>query len=249
MPTAIARLLTPEGFVIAADLRSNDRLYQTVYSESAQKIFPTSDKKLACALGGTALITIGNSDDVLFNIVPEITRALQNPMLSSDDLDGIDEYAAFLGSLLYSSYVRACRQRCIPLITKRNKITTEENNTTIFLDGYFRDQSVQREIYLCWDRPSAAALHITKTGQWFGSPKINSVLFDKNDPRLACFKLEKPKDIREAILMAQRYILSYSSAEAYSIDPETCRTVGSQSHIATITHADGFRWFPGFEPP
>lgn len=79
MSTAIARIYTPEGFVVAADGRAYDPDNRMVISDSVQKIFPIeqSRRRLAYALAGTAGLTRKNSPEVVFDFVSETAKAVE----------------------------------------------------------------------------------------------------------------------------------------------------------------------------
>src|SRR5438876_11478296 len=79
MSTAIVRTYTDEGFVIAADGRAIKTEDLSLLSDQAQKIFqiPGQGGLLAYAIAGTAQITVEDSNEVVFDLAAEISKASQ----------------------------------------------------------------------------------------------------------------------------------------------------------------------------
>jgi hypothetical protein len=240
MSTAIARMVTTEGLVIAADCRKFDREKNVVVSESAQKIFPVMAKKLAYILSGTTVITRAYTDEVIFDFVSETAKAVG---ALPEHLNDVRQCASALKTVLRRALLLAIGEipgwwRCLA-----------ENQTIISVDGHSGGDLELREVV--FDYQPDDFCHGRDKGGWIGSQSIINVLYDRTDPRLEAYKLSPgtPSTLLEGVSAAKKYILAYSDPEAREIDPKTCAAVGSRLHIATITQADGFRWVPGFEAP
>src|SRR5208337_3734949 len=74
MPTAIVRIQTTEGFVIAADGRVRDE-HGMVLTDDAKKIFPVHGQSLAYALYGT--MGLGDDPNVI-DLTSQIALAVQS---------------------------------------------------------------------------------------------------------------------------------------------------------------------------
>jgi hypothetical protein len=240
MSTAIARIDTPEGFVIAADCRAFDYLKGVVSSDSVQKIFPVPNRRLAYTLAGPTIVTRGEPDEIVFDFVEEAKKALQR---LPKNLNNVDEFAEAVGSVLYRSLALANNLDTSNWL----EYLAEGKPTMISLDGYY-DSEVAVQLELVFNYRPYAPYHIEQRGGWIGSRTVNKVLRDRRDPRLVSYRFEEPTNLSDAISAAQKYILAYSDPEAHKIDPDTCASVGKRIHMATITQANGFRWVPGFEP-
>jgi hypothetical protein len=247
MSTAIARIVTPEGFVIAADGRAFDKIKQVVVSESEQKIFPVSGTRLAYSIAGTNLITRGETDDIVFDFSIEIPKVLNG---LPRNLIGIDQFVENLADGIYAALSAANELAGKGKITKWPAPERDET-TMILIDGHYGSRAEQRDVVFYHERPSLNSLRIERNGgRWIGSQRMIDVLSNWNDPRLAVYKFpfNKPSNLPDAISTAKKYILAYSDPEAHEIDAKESRSIGRRIHIATITTSDGFQWVPGFEP-
>jgi hypothetical protein len=117
-----------------------------VASDSVQKIFPVKDKNLAYTVSGTAVITRGDSDEVVFDFVEETRKAFES---LPSDLSSIRQFADALGSTLYCSltlsHQRAYGSAFCEMSTWYECLF--DFPTTITLDGYYDcDIAVQGEV-------------------------------------------------------------------------------------------------------
>jgi hypothetical protein len=93
-----------------------------------------------------------------------------------------------------------------------------------------------------------ARIAIEWSCKWYGSPSVLEVLHDRQDTRMASYKLstERPETLAEAIVPAEKFIEAQLDPEARDIDPSIlANDGGARVHIASITEADGFRWVRG----
>jgi hypothetical protein len=248
MATAIARIVTPEGVVIAADGRAVDKFNGTILTDSMQKIFPARNRMLAYSVSGIALLTKGDSDDVLFDFLTATHAAVAMPFLQRQL--SMHSYASTLAMLLHDS-LSLTRQDAGVSQTTTWPTPQADSQTVICLDGYCESEMAeQRELIFYHNRPPGFAVHVTHNGYWIGSQRVRNVLYDRADPRLAAYKMPflEPNTVSEAISRATKYIHAYGEPDARSIDPKVCDSVGNRLHIATITPANGFQWVSGFEP-
>src|ERR1017187_1690816 len=80
MSTAISRVYTKDGFVVAADGRAQNSEDGSIISDSTQKIFLINQPNisLAYSLAGTVGITPEKSDNVIFDFYDESRRAVES---------------------------------------------------------------------------------------------------------------------------------------------------------------------------
>jgi len=242
MSTAISRIYTPEGFVVAADRR---RLHveSGEANDTVQKIFYVKQpgRHLAYALAGTTGITReGNNTDVLFDFVCETTEAV-------DTLAGVR-------AKNLEQYARLMQEALLPSLTQAKSVSGEvPEPTLIFLDGYYNGRPERAHIQFF---PDDSDPQVSPDGLYpgrsigHGSERVLELVYD-NDPRFAAFAIPYRSldsvGLSDAIDIAKRDIEVQCSPEALLIDEKICRAIGGRPLIATVTPTGGFQWVPGFE--
>lgn len=252
MSTAIARIYTPEGFVVAADGRKIQSDTGAVISDSTQKIFGVEQhgRRFAYAFAGAVQLTGVDGETILFDFLSAVPEALEQ--LTTERHKSLWHYADSLGEILSDSLERAKE------VGDGLDPSTEGSETHIFLDGYYEGHP-KRVSLRCSHHvheqsklePSSNELY---PGQpiGYGSEIVLKLLADR-DPRFAAYCIS-PKDphnvtLPEAISIAENQVRAHFEPEAIRLDGKTCSTTGGNIHIATVTFAKGFRWVPGFEWP
>ena len=237
MPTAIARIRTDEGFVIAADGRAYDHTAGKVTSDSVQKIFQVKGPPMACSVSGDIKIDFATFQ---FDFVLEVGRILERDAPTLD----FGNYAIWVGDAVRTRMIQAGR----PEISSDAPYRSDEIRASILLDGYTPSGEAGQ-----W-----ALRFFPQRRHWFsfntddlfvGSREITRVLKNPHDSRLKAYRRTEPTTLEEAKETAVAFIQAHTDEEAQAIDPHTFRSVGKRIHMATITIEQGFQWVPGFEPP
>jgi hypothetical protein len=257
MPTAIARMYVPEGFVIAADGRGCDEKYN-VLSENCQKIFGIQgcDKALAYAFAGTVQLDGLDPREVAFDFAVEAKRAIEK--LEGRTSRNLVGYAHRLSGILYDE-LRAVANRTTLAPFPAGRQQPDEKGSTItrlFVEGYFQglperiavrfsheDQRLSEpEVYRIEVLPGRPVIH--------GSPIVTKVLFDDRDERLRQFKEpdRRYSRLEAAVEITKNYIRACSSPEGLALDQDVCRSIGGHIHVATVTPDRGFQWVEGCGP-
>jgi hypothetical protein len=248
MPTAIVVVCTPEGFVLGADGLGNDSKGSVRYSE--QKIFSTECPSwtLAYTLSGAASIL---DDETGLDTFKEECRRIAEELKNKEQIDlgcYAEDFALMLGERIQKqiyqlSPVQAQHAqlnfagyfKSIPAMAKRE---------IRFHQGEF--SMSQRDDKLP-PRPNDRYL--------IGSQKIANLLLESKLDEFAKYRSPSFKklaenggvSLQEAIDAARSYIEACSIAKARDLDP-ACKFIGGDTCIATITLAEGFKWFEGLAP-
>jgi hypothetical protein len=239
MSTAIARIYTQEGFVVAADGRKLNGRSGQIASDEVQKIFPLHHPfgDISCSIAGVAQFT---SELGLFDFGVEAGRAAL--AIAKREARSHYEYSELLASEI---------SRSLEGFNPASLCSGTEQTTRLFLDGYFSGLPVRSKIELTYrtDRtdslvsPEKLVPGETKV---YGSSIISAMLFATmphdhfRSYRQVCQKA-KPTAMAEATRVALNVIRAHCCPEAMSIDPEMCTAVGGHIHIATVTQT-GFKW-------
>src|SRR5208282_4605383 len=107
MPTALVRLYTPEGWVIAADGRkSNSKTGETW--DNTKKIFPIIQpgRSLAYAITGDAQICDHTHKNIVFDFLSEAESAV-NSLATSDAADDLIAFAEHVSKPIYDDLSKA----------------------------------------------------------------------------------------------------------------------------------------------
>jgi hypothetical protein len=145
MSTAIARIYTPEGFVIAADGRKLNGQSGEVASDEVQKIFPLHYQAgdMSCAIAGVAQFA---TEHGLFDFGAEAGRAAL--AIAKRQASNHYEYSEFLAREI-------CRS--LEVFRPASLCSGGEQVTRLLLDGYFDGRPVRSKIELTYrtDRTDA----------------------------------------------------------------------------------------------
>jgi hypothetical protein len=253
--TAIVRVCTRQGFVIAADgrrRRTEDwKTFETI-SDSVQKIFDLqgSGRCLAYGLAGSVSVPDENGK-VELDFATEAQSAVER--LRNIEPAEFKSYVERFGRLLNGALrdMNARGGSRWPLVSNRGDGTVLN---AYFVGYYFGVPSwahlrlVQLEgksTSVQLDSPLARPGRI----ELMGSHPMSDLLYEHKDRRFAQYIRPKPDraedlTLQEAIIVAENYIRACSEPLAAQIDPE-CAAIGGHVHSATITPRHGFRWVTG----
>lgn len=242
MSTAISRVYTPEGFVIASDSRTTINRGEII--DGCTKIFHI-DKlgaRLAYGIGGVTNITSPDGATV-FDFASETTYAVEHPPPHRSWWD----YLTGLGKSLVA-----------PLNEVRTKfgcgfLAPEE--TSIFMCGFFgKFPKCGRVEFKHGTAKTDVECTIEKLGNTqeimlYGSVEVFKLL-SNGSARLSRYvnpRRGETLTLSAGIERARNDVCAHYDPEALKID-RRCSEMGGPIHIATITPAHGFSWVPGYEP-
>ncbi len=250
MSTAVARIWTPSGFVIAADGRSANERNQVVLSDSVQKIFAVErpDGALAYAICGLAGL-----NDIEGNPVLDLVSAVASivEQLRAVASKSLWHYGEEIRSRLHS--------RIIAAKESRNGLPPEfpasEAETYLFFSGYYAGKPkairirffhhgiAQRETDSETVGEMPMDLRDYGSAQVFGMLQAEHVSFADFRPS----RKYEGMSLESATKIAINLVSAHGSETARAIDP-SCWAMGGRVHAATITFEGGFQWIPGFRP-
>jgi hypothetical protein len=235
MATAICRICTPEGFVIAADGREREAAANASTSDEEQKIFRLHHRRgaMSCAVTGTARI---GKTFRLSNEIPRTARTLEDC-----DALNICEYADHLGNDLKLSL-----ESRFPGL----------NSTVIFqllLDGYISGRpSRARAIVKAGLESDSVAIRpqelFLNKSIGAGSDTIHQALFSQElrDESLRPYWIicrQELRTIDQSVAVARAVIEAHCNTNVLSsLDPKSSASFGGHIHIAKITASHGFEW-------
>jgi len=268
MPTAISRVYTNEGFVVAADGRAQNS--ETGESnDSTQKIFLINKPGIALAysLAGTVVIGPKNSNEIIFNFYRELSRTIESGQFERSRPKTLHELVRLYANDLHGRLCAAMKERpdtCF-LEEKYQRRETDRGGgfriVQIFFDGYHRGVPsrahvdfwhVNQKLRKPDPFPDDLDVNVGRV-VGYGSEKVSSRL-SNNSFKFRKYRLprqnwtDRAVTLAEGIQHARDFIEAHKSEEARQIDEEMCSAVGGHIHIATVTRSDGAAWVPGFEP-
>jgi hypothetical protein len=254
MSTAIIRIYTREGFVIAADgRRQNDD--GTIYSDSAQKIFPVEEpgRSLAYAMAGASHIP-GGVGKMPFDFIIEAQETIKD--FARRRPADLHRYAEIVSRRI-NSHLRDAKEtgRIRKYPSAEDDAPAGSAGTTIVqihFVGYFEGRPSWTKVTLFHRNQVLASPMIdsprVRPGlEIVGSGVVANLLFETEDPRFASYRRAKQQDmtLAEAVEDARNYVHACSDPIGKSVDKK-CEKIGGHIHIATIKPDEGFRWV---EPP
>jgi hypothetical protein len=252
MSTAIARIYTREGFVIAADGRESDQS-GNVRSDRVQKIFSVEHpcRRLAYTIAGKIQLTqLFSPGEVLFDFVGETSKALED-LAHSKCRSLIDFSRALADKLMFPlSDAKTARLSATP-----PGFANSESNTHIFIDGYYNHLPKRTHIIFHHfgaaqtETDKKATIGSLRSNHGYGSQRVLQRL-DEEDDFFADYKpckISEELTLADAIVIARNRVRAHFDPLAIKLDP-SCRAMGGHIHIAKVTREDGLRWAPGFEP-
>jgi hypothetical protein len=262
MSTAILRIYTGDGFLIAADGLAKEK-DGSVSNLAAQKIFSFgAGGSLAYSIAGRSKIGPDDSPRISFSFEDQLDEAtLAIPM---DQHATLTEFAKPLSQRILRALTAACLADEIRFddATWANPGELGHAIAYVFIDGYYKglESSVTIRFYHCEERFGAdVQTPGIVTGAVFchGSLVVRD-LIHQNDPRFCNERYLRPLDVPaprlsekmlNALIYSRVYIEACSSSEGLALDKDICSGIGGYPHTATITRMDGFQWVPGFEYP
>jgi hypothetical protein len=252
MPTAIARVYTSEGFVIAADGLKTRSDTGMVASNSERKIFEIEQpgRCLAYAFAGAVQLTSQDSDEILFDFIARTKEAADR--LAKERPRSLWHYTERLAEEIEASLdlVKEASGTFDPAL--------ESQQTYILMDGYYGKHPKRLSVTFKHHAHEPAEVNIAPDNFFPGQPigygsEALLRLLNSQDPAFAAYYVS-PQDpnnvtLAEAVQIAANRIRAHRDPEAIKIDEKACSAVGGILHIATITYTGGFQWAPGFGWP
>jgi hypothetical protein len=241
MATAIARIYTPDGFVIAADGREAHTVTGRVRSDEEQKIFHLRHGlcDMACVVTGTARI---DSKQRVYRIGAELSLAAN--AIAGRHVNNLGEYVELLAHHVQISP----SYRAIP----PNDLSRAQP-TILLLDGFVAGEPMRAKAAIDHN-PASKVVTVNFQGLLpgdliaFGSRVIyESLVLNPEtipDVLLPYRKIcrEKPRNMPDAIRVAQAFIQAHCDPAVRLIDPKRYAGIGGHVHVATITSGAGFQW-------
>lgn len=254
--TAIVRILTSHGFVLAADGRGRDER-QNIIRDDFQKIFPVLGRPLGYAVHGYTGVGNEGTKDILIDIHNELENGVRS--LARRNPADLIAYADKMVRPVYRALLKAKNDRVLEKYPGKAELDQPGFGILhVWLVGYHngspsevdvrlfhRDQRLYKPV------PIQQKIWIGYNPKTLGSLRVAQLLYESNDVRFARFRRTVPSrqvdlTLSEAIEVAKAYINACDSDEGRAVDPEVCEGIGGKIQIATITPS-GFQWVPGFE--
>jgi hypothetical protein len=247
MPTAIVRICTNEGMLIAADgLETNPNLEPT--QVDLQKIYPILNCSSAYAIFG---YTIPGSRTI--NLIEEAKKSAD--LLEGTDFDDLALYAEHFSWPIQKLLQSKREDGSIPYFGPGEE-RGEPGNTIlhIFFFGYIQGVASTVDLRFFHRNSIPSTPSITSVDMKIGRPAwirgsevVAEYLFDSKDERFSAYRKCIPDDwknisISQASEIARDYILACESDIGREVDNVICRQIGGRIHIAKITPSEGFQW-------
>jgi hypothetical protein len=249
MATAIARVYTPEGFVVAADGRKINHSNPSDIQDTAQKILPVQSEwvDLACSFAGAVILTDDDTNESVFDFLPETARASQE--LTARSCQNVFDYAGRWSKLINAQLNAAKstgRFREYPSI----RLGDQRGSTIalVYLDGFY--EGIPRRLLMRFFHedqklyvPEVSPQKLALGRPLLYGPAPVEALLDRRDPRLTRYATPQGTavSVESGIEICKNFVAACASPEALEIDPQ-CASVGGHIHIATITPDAGFKW-------
>jgi hypothetical protein len=242
MATAISRIYTPEGFVVASDSRKADPGDRKDVVDGVQKIFQISAINVCYGIAGVVQFT--DADGIgEFDFREACERATK--VVAQGKSKGWPEYVSALR--------RAIAKSLDDLRRSATKSVPEPTDTHIFLAGFYHKHPRCARIQFTHGPNRSTSydrIEDLERMMLYGSDKVWDSLF-KEDPRFSGFLIPPRRGIATlptAIDRARNDIRAHYDPMAHEIDGARCWAIGGPVHMATITLAEGFQWVAGFVP-
>jgi len=250
MSTAIIRIYTHGGFVIAADGRRLNGRTGAIAGEQEAKLFRLLHPSgiVCCAFAGAVQLTHKGTDTVGLDFRSETVRMAE--AITPERPKSLYHYADRLAAGL-------CEVRDG---FESNPLNSADpaSTTYLFLDGFFAGHAKRTKIEIPNGMPrKGRAVYpqelVPGRVEGYGSSLVMRVLFGKADTgKLASYRQKchtRPTmTLSEAVEVALNVVKAHCDPEALRIDPEVCAAIGGHIHVGTITPQNGFEWVPGLEP-
>jgi hypothetical protein len=234
MATAITKIYTHEGFVIASDSRKTTGNQKENCVDGVQKIFGTNKPNLAIAFSVGGISLLWNRIGELIFDFGRFTEK-QIAMLPTDTSWPV-----------YVNYLRNLIETELNVVRSSSGLNLETDSplhTYVFIDAYYNNVPQRATITIQHHHSHSTSVsqrYAPKEGsiQRYGSTTlIDSFLKTAHSP---------PTNLREAVARAQAEV-AYQINNS-ELDQDFGWSIGGPIHIATITPKTGFEWVSGFEP-
>jgi hypothetical protein len=242
--SAVIQTFTPEGFVVAADGRTTAEDYETILSDTTQKIHEIASP------GGPLALSVFGGGEVEFPDGQRITPRREF-LKSAQSL----RHEAIVDIVLYAT--RLCAPVVKALLQGRDAEFSGETHSdtsdlniepgkTIcraLLNGYFNGYPVSVSIRLFHDGLVLGRPQIHNHSLYYGYQTVYGSEFVSNSMR----RDVGDRTIRHAVERSCEYIRACADSGNIEAD-RFCLAIGGRIHITTVTRDVGFQWVPGFEP-
>lgn len=251
MPTAIVRICTNEGMLIAADGRVL-KGYSEIITEKSQKIFQIPNAPAAYAIFGSTGMSIGGDSPNSLNLIEETQRA--ESLVSLSECDDLYQYVQNFSKPIQEK-LSMWRQGGA-LFPFGGEEPGQPGNAILhlFFFGYLRGvpETIDLRFWhrfniLCEPLIIPQDIDIGYPAWIRGSNLVAKALFESDDERLAECRVPFPKNSEDltfdvASKIASGYIEACCSDYGRKLDPSPTMGIGGHIHIAKITPSEGFRW-------
>jgi hypothetical protein len=239
MSTAIVRIYTPDGFVIAAEGRKYNLETKTVLSGSVQKIFPIEDagKRLAYTISGTVELTPKGSSEVVFDCARAIHHAIE--ALATSNFKSLWHYGEAISKLLAALPEQA-----------HHVLIGDEPPTIISLAGYYKGRPKEVEVKMFYDgQDPKVSVDSPRRGYPVGCGSFDVLVALLTGTRTELLQAYRTPFVDfhyetvtfpQSIEVAKNAVAAQCDPEALQLDP-MCIAMGGHIHLCTIT-PDAFRW-------
>jgi len=260
MATAITRIYTPEGFVVASDGRVCNSSSGKVIKDDMQKVFLFGNAPIAFSFTGAAHLGRADRDDtneVLFDFIAAFSSSVQ--AISARRYGALDEYIAKVAKRIHRALEDRIHRGNIELPDVHFDEPSENGCTIVdvYVDGYHEE------------RPSKVAIRFFHEDQRLFEPEVRIEPLEparfmfhgigeigrkvvSHDPSLAGYiepvYYHDCPTLETAISLSRAFIEACAGPEGAEIDPDASSSIGGRTHIAVVSPARGFEWVPGFEP-
>jgi len=252
--TAVVRIYSGDGFVIAADGLRRDGA-GTEKSRNQQKIFAAegADSTLAYAATGMTYVDQGSGG---FDVSSEVSRLVHRVLTKKYDSPG--RFTEEFAKALRRSLREAQNDQRIKEFLDFGR---EGLIVSVLFAGYYSGRPFVSRAALSQDQqriqvPKVQSEDLALSSirlEISGSEKVKDLLWYTDDPRLSAYRTDACRKVRnkqpfalaEGVELAKNYIAACSDPVSLGIDPD-CAAIGGRIHVATIKPCEGFRWV---EPP
>ena len=264
MSTAIVRIYTKDGFILAADGRGSKAIEKTANRDNEQKVFPMVGKGRALAYAMQGMMSI--TDLEIKSVVVDLAEIVQDSIeacsktKSHHNLDWYAHKFAHLVQQKLTAQINGLPDYSFPVVVANDP----EIFLQLFLCGYYR--GVPSDSIISFRHENHKVTHpdfhnfipISPLGI-FGSGIVSDLLFKTKDARFAEFRTDAVRKVAEIMMkiapdkwdsltledgvdIATNYIRACDSEEGREVDNQSCSGIGGHIHVAEITEGHGFRW-------
>ncbi|MGO8817110.1 MAG: hypothetical protein ACLQVG_20905 [Terriglobia bacterium] len=261
MPTAIARICTPEGIVIAADgFEAKPSLEPN--QSNLQKIYPVPGIPLAYAIFGTTGTMVSDDKPPVLDLIEEAKKSANSIVVTESD--DILAYIEKFSHPIQEYLLLKREDGSIPYYpSNKDGHLPGRTITHVFLFGYYQGIPWTVDLRFFHINQILHDPSIVFEGNDLGFPPfirgsviVGNLLFNSKDgvrlgtpadERLSAYRKSIPDNwenltISQASEIAREYIRACDSDIGREVDPVICRQIGGYIHLAKITPSEGFQW-------